>query len=603
MERISLAPFVRGLSNYSWEAAKGDLLAAIAGALIALPQAMACALMAGLPPSVGIFGAIFGTIFAASFGQCGILVAGPTNTVAILLQAAIAQVLFAFYRDADPAQRQALALHITIELACIVGILQIVAACTGLGKIAQFVSRPVVKGYVIGAALMIIAGQLFPFTGLASPDPSLSLYARLVYFVRELPAAHLPTLTVGLVSLVLMLALKRWNRRFPAAALTFVLVGVLFFLLNPKLPDVRLVRDVGAIGEVYPTVALPYLDLRVLNILLPVGFAIALLGIIEVTSIVKTVSAQSGQSAALSQDVFALGVANLFSSFLGAMPSSGSFSRSRLNVDSGAATHLSAVFSGLFVAILVFAMGPAVGFIPLSAMAALLFLVAVAMVDWDQVRLSLCATRSDAAAFLCTLIACLVFSLDVAFYVGVIISISLYLRKAATPAVREMTMGRHGSLRPLNLQEKPLHPQIRIIDVDGDLFFGAVDFFQETMQGHAGSDEVKVLILRLKNAHHLDATTCLALRHLLEHLRRQNRRLILCGLTSQVWNVLRRSHLMGLIGGENIFLSDPLDPVGSSKKAFLRAEALATELAEPQPAITQAAAPPPAAVPTNTTGG
>lgn len=577
MERISLAPFGRGLLNYNWRFFRGDITAALTGALIALPQAMACALMADLPPSVGIFAAIFGTIFSASFGRCHLLISGPTNTVAILLQAAIAQVLFAFYRDADPAQRQVLAVHIAIELACIVGILQIIAAFSGLGKLAQFVSRPVVKGYVIGAALTIVISQLFPFTGISPPDPSLSLYARAVYFATHLPTANWHTLVVGLGALSLMLGLKRWNRRFPAAALTFVLVGVAFFFFHSQFPQVTLVRDMGAIGEVYPTVALPYLDVRVLNVLLPVGFAIALLGVIEVTSIVKTMSVRSGEAVTLSQEVFGLGVANLVSSFFGAMPSSGSFSRSRANADGGAATHLAAVMSGIVVAILVFAMGPAVGYIPLSAMSALLFMVAVAMVDWAQVRLSLCATRSDAAALLFTLGACLVFSLDTAFYIGVVMSISFYLRKAATPAVREMTMGRHGSLRPLHAHEKPLHSQIRMIDVDGDLFFGAVDSFQEAIRGFAGTDEVRVVVLRLKNAHHLDATTCMALRDLHYHLRRQHRRLILCGLTPQVWNVLRRSHLMGLLGGENLFLSDPLDPVGSSKKAYLRAEALAAE--------------------------
>ena len=573
-DKLTLFPFARGISSYTWIALRKDLIAALTVALIALPQSMAYALVAGLPTSVGIFAAIFGTIFTATFGSSRHLISGPTNTVAILLQAATSQILYLFYKDVDPASREIVAVQIVIELTFIVGIIQVLAALTRMARLAQFVSRPVVKGYVLGAALAIIVNQSFTFFGLGAPEELESLFAKVFYLLTHITEFHLPTLLIGVLSLTVLIVLKQIGLKVPAAAIAFALSALAVLLLGPFTKDVALVRHVGPLGELLPRVAAPYLDLRILNVIVPISFAIALLGVIEVTSIVKSLAPKSREHSCLSQEVFGLGLANIFSSCFGAMPSSGSFTRTRLNLESGAATRAAAILSGLFVAAFAFPLGSLVGFIPLASLAALLFVTAIGMVDWREFVFCIRTTYSDALALVVTLIACLLFSIDVAFYVGVLISIALYLKKAASPTVREMTVGKRGQVRPTLDGEELPHPQIRIIDVDGELFFGACDFFQATLRTITTREDVQVVILRLKNAHHLDATTCLALKHINEYLKQTNRTLILCGLTQQVWKVLKKSKLMNQIGRDNLFVSDPLDPIGSTRRAFLRAEQL-----------------------------
>ncbi|MCB1134964.1 MAG: SulP family inorganic anion transporter, partial [Chlamydiia bacterium] len=417
-----------------------DAMAGFTVALLAVPQAMAYALVAGLPLSAGLLSAFIGVIFGASFGSSRHLVMGPTNAIAILIQAATADILYTHFRGLEGLERELMAGEIVIQITLLIGILQLLASGLGLGRLVQFVSRSVVVGYVNGAALAIFVGQLFVACGIQKQEGGQAVWAQLCAFVLQLKALHLPTLVVTCASLFLLAALRRTHWRVPPTVLMLGIVSGVLLLLGGSSWGVRMVGDYGTLDQVLPSIHFPVLRMRYLNEVLPHAFAIALLGILEATSAAKAVSLRSGRRFQINQEIFGLGVCNLFSAGIGAMPAYGSASRSFLNFHSGARTRCAAVFSGLWVGVIWALLGGVVVYIPLAALSAILFLTAATMVDWSQLRLCLRATGADAAVLLVTTTAAVFMSLDVAFYTGVMLSLALYLREASIPRFLEHPM-------------------------------------------------------------------------------------------------------------------------------------------------------------------
>jgi SulP family sulfate permease len=583
---ISLAVLWRGLKSYNWSFFQSDATAAISVALLSVPLSMAYALAAGLPPSVGLFATIFGAIFAAAFGSSRHLVVGPTNMIAILIQAGISEILYTYYRDSSGPERALLANQILIQLTLVVGVLQLMAGVFKLGRLTQFVSRSVVLGYIVGTALALIINQLYYFLGINSVTQPESLYEKGKFLLIHLRYIHWPTMLVGLGSVIVLLASERINKKFPASVLILALTSLIVsvFNLSPgadlltqgmpgaTVSKIVLIRDFGDIQTMFPNFEAPFFDMRVMNTLLPIAFAIALLGILESTSIARSIAAHTGQFLSINQEIFALGSANFISSLLGAMPSSGSFARSCLNYASGARTRFAAILSGIFVAGIVFVIRPVVMQIPLAALAALLLVSAVRMMNLKEVKLCIKATGSDALVFGATTLSCVLFNVDIAFYIGVFLSIVFYLRKASMPKLEECLVDEDGQLKVLIPGDEPSQRAIRVIHVEGELFFGAADLMQTTVKSIAQDPSVRVIVLHLANAHHLDATACVALQQLFKYLQGTGRYLIASGLTKQVWQVLSHSGLAHELGPDNLFLVDEQEPNQSTKHALKWAE-------------------------------
>lgn len=589
-DEITLTSLQRDFKKSTWETLRFDLFAGLSVAMLAVPQAMAYALVAGLPISCGLFAAIFSTLIAAVFGSSRHSVAGPTNAIAILIQAAVAEVLLTYHRDLAGLARELMAIQILTQLTLLIGLIQVFAAIFKLGRLTQFVSHAVVIGYVSGTALAVVINQLFIFFGMEVPPSTTSLFERGLYILTNLTEIQGITALVGLSSLGFLMLLKRFNRRIPAAAIMLVSVALVVYLFESPtvasfidttfkdssfIQHVALVNDSGDIRGVFPPWAWPYFSASIMNNLLPVAFAIALLSVMETTFVSKMIAATSGQRLSTNQEIFGLGLGNLCSSFIGAMPISGSPSRSVLNYSSGAKTRFAAIFNACFVMLILFVFGFVITRIPLAAFAALLIVNAGNIVNWKQFIFCLKATRSDATVLVLTVLSCLFFSLDIAFYIGVILSITLYLKKAAIPQVVEFDVDESGVLHNVDVNNPQEHKKIRLIKVEGELFFGAADLFQRTLKSIAEDDNTTaVIILQLKNARDIDATVCLALQQLHEYLKSSGRHLIGCGLMHHLWDVLSDSGMISLIGKENLFIFDERHPNQSVQKALIRANEL-----------------------------
>lgn len=333
------------------------------------------------------------------------------------------------------------------------------------------------------------------------------------------------------------------------------------------------------LGGAFFTARPPLFEFRLLSTLMPYAFAIAFIGMLETHSIAKSIAANTGQHLQTAQELFALGCSNFLMSFFGALPCSGSISRSALNYESGAKTRFAAVFSGLIVWMMAWFLWPLMQYIPLATLAAILLATCLRMVDVKQLKLCLRTTHSDELVLVVTFLSCVFLSLQVAFYIGIMLSIVLYLRKAATPRVMEYVYDPVAyELKPVSNNVNNGHRPVRIINVEGELFFGAADLFQFALREIAEDDtSTKVIILRLKHVRDLDASAALALKQLHDYLRKYNRHLIVASFPKHVYEVLESSGLTKMLGKNNLIPFDEAAPYLSVERALARAQVLIEE--------------------------
>jgi SulP family sulfate permease len=479
-----------------------------------------------------------------------------------------------------------------------VGIVAVLGSMLRIADLLQYVSRSVMVGYISGAAVLIIANQLKPWFGLGPfIDPESS--GTFVGFVIELVKAikHIdwvPTL-IGAVTIGMFFALRAWRPAWPVFAITLAISSALFGIL--------IHQKIGPFAGVETFQTFSFADLkpelpdviragffRDLSELFGVACALAFVASLENSLMSKSLSSRSGERAEANQDMFAVGMANMAASIASGMPASGSLTRSTLNDASGARTRLSSFYSGLYTlafTLLIAAVGhwglPLIDYVPKAALAALVIALSFSLFNRRAIRICMHSTRDDALVLICTLVATLLAPLYVAIFIGVAVSISLFLRKASRPQLVEYGFDEGGELREVadTKRSRPI-PAISIVHVEGDLFFGAAELFRTQIQRTVADPDVRVIILRLKNAWHLDATSVMALEDLIRFMRGKGLHLIVSGATREVYRVLRNSGvLLTLQEGcdrdkseSNLFLSHPRNPNLSTRAALLRAQDL-----------------------------
>lgn len=594
LEKITFLPFFHDFQQSTLATLRQDIIAGLAVAMLTIPQTMAFAMVAGLPMACGIYAAIFSAILASAFGSSRHLVVGPSNTIAILIQAGTAQVLYTYYRDLAGPEKQMMAVNILMQLSLLVGLFQVLGGAFKLGRLTHFVSHSVIVGYLVGVACAVAVTQTYVLVGIPTVAEHNSVYEKAIYLFTHIPLIDPPTAVIGILSVCLLLAIQRVDRRLPAGLIVVILIslavwvegwlvqGGFFGMFDPVTPEtvkqVQLVGDTGILDSLALSVGFPYFDLRIMNAVVPFSFAVALLSILESTAVARSIASSTGQRLYVNQDVLSLGLGNLMSSIVGAMPISGSPSRSALNFQMGAQTRFAAIFAALFVGVFVFAFQSFIAIIPIAFLGALILVTTCSVVDTKQLNLCMRATGSDAFVLMTTILSCLFFNLDTAFYIGIILSIMLYLKKAAAPHIIEFNISDDGTMRKLDSRMVRESKKVRFIKVEGELFFGAADIFQSSLQALAKDDaSAKVIVLQMKNARDMDATACLALQQLNTYLKNSGRHLLMCGIMPSVGDVLRDSGLAEEIGKDNLFAFEERMPLQYMQKALQRSKVLAEE--------------------------
>lgn len=586
-ERVVLAPFTRDLRGYSGGVFKEDVWAAANVTVLALAQGLAFAAIAGLPVVYGIASTAVAALVAPLFAGSRHTILGPTNATAFML--------FSFF-SVNPALTGRLGELIPL-LVLMIAILATIGAFFRVADLLQYISRSVLVGYISGAAVLIVANQLKPFLGLdahLSDETSSTFAGLLMGLARTLPHTHAVSVLIGTFTLLVFYAIRRWRPKWPAFVVALLISSAIFGnLIHSGFGPFKGESTFKTFGFEELMFKVPHLIrpgiFEDISALLGIAIAIAFLASLENTLMAKTLAAKTGDRPDVNQDMLAVGMANLASAFSGGMPASGSLTRSMLNHESGAKTRFASLYSGLFTmafAVLIAAsVGwgvPLIDFVPKSALAALVIALSFSLFNIRHIRICLRSTRDDAAVLVITFIATLLAPLHVAIFMGVALSITLFLRKASRPHLIEYEFSEAGELREMGEKRQRPIPSISIVHVEGDLFFGAAELFRTQIQRTISDPAIRVIILRLKNARHLDATSVMALEDLILFMRGHGLHLIVSGATKDVYRVLKKSGILVTLqdgcdrraGESNIFLTNPRNPNLSTRAALKRAQQL-----------------------------
>ena len=468
-------PGSRWRPRVSRDSLRADLAAGAIGAIVVLPQGIAFATLAGLPPQFGLYAAMLPAVVAALWGSSWHLVSGPTNAISLVVFATMAQI-------ALPGSDQYLTLVLTLSF--IVGAVQLAMGLAGLGVLVNFISHTVVVGFTAGAAMLIFAAQIHNFFGVPIPAGASfpqSLYALFTGLHRIEP----PTVLIGVATLGAGMAARRWLPRLPYMIVAMVAGGVLGYALNRWLgQDHTGIRTLGALPAALPALSMPQLSLETLRSLTGAAIAVSVLGLVEAVSIARSIAIRSGQRIDSNQEFIGQGLSNLAGSFFSAYPSSGSFNRSGANFEAGAQTPLAAVFSAGALVLIVLAVAPLAAFVPMASMAAILFLVAWGLIDFHHIATIVRASRAESAVLAATFIATLVMHLEFAVLLGIALSLILYLQRTSRPALRSIVPDPQSPQRRFR-ERRPGDaecPQLRFLRIEGSLYFGAVDHVGDYLQ-------------------------------------------------------------------------------------------------------------------------
>ncbi|WP_372821776.1 SulP family inorganic anion transporter [Pseudomonas parafulva] len=454
MPRLTqLLPFLTWLPRQSRRSLRQDLLVGLSGAILALPQSIAYALIAGLPAEYGLYAAIVPVLIACLWGSSWHLICGPTAAISIVLYASISPLAVAGSSDY---------VTLVLLLTFLGGVFQLLLGLLRFGTLVNFVSHSVVLGFTLGAAIVIALGQLPNLMGIDLPSQATALKTAQDLFAHA-REVDLPSLGLGLATLLIGIAIKLLRPRWPALLISLVLVSLVAWLLPGYFAHVPRVPAFS--GHLPPLSPLPLLDLDLILRLLPSAVAVGMLGLVTSLSIARSLSARSEQLIDADQEIRAQGFSNMVGAFFSGYLSSGSFTRSGLSFEAGARSPMAGVFSALWVALFAVAGAGLIAHLPIPAMAGSILLICWGLVDHKAIRALFRVSRSEFLVMALTAAATLLLELQTAIYAGVLASLFFYLKRTSRPRVQQSREGEADVLR-----------------VGGSIFFGAAHYLQVRLQ-------------------------------------------------------------------------------------------------------------------------
>ncbi|MBC8425885.1 STAS domain-containing protein [bacterium] len=505
-----------------------------------LPQAIAYAMIAELPPQTGIYAAIVASIVGALWGSSRHLHTGPTNAASLLTLATLLNV-------ATPGSPEFLAA--AGYLALMVGIVKILLGVARMGALVNFVSDSVVVGYTAGAGVLISVNQLRHLLRLDLESVP-AFYETVRRVVSNLGEVHWPSLALGLGTLALIVLVKRLRPRWPAALLGMVAAAVCVWALGL---DEHGVRVLSSLPRTLPPLAkLPLLDGELIYRLAPGALAIAAVGLVEAMSIARAVASQSGQRVDSNQEFVGQGLASAASGLFSGYAVSGSFTRSAINYEAGALTSLSSIFSGLWVLAAMLLLAPLAVYLPNTALAAVLLVTAYSMVNWREIGRITRMSRGDSTIMISTFTATLVFPLEFAILSGMLISFARFLVTTSAPSVQSLVPDadyRH----MVPVRNQPVCPQLAIVQVEGPLYFGAVNHVEDSLIRHGREHPGQIfLLLRMALVDHVDVSGIHMLESVLRRYRKRGGDVYVEGARPRVLYMMHQSGFLQSLGRGNL---------------------------------------------------
>ncbi len=522
-----------------------DLTAGITGALVVLPQGVAFATLAGMPPEYGLYAGMIPAIIAALFGSSWHLVSGPTTAASLLIFASIS----AF---ATPGTPEFVSLVLTLTL--MVGALELFMGLMRMGALVNFISHTVAIGFTAGAAILIMVSQMEGLLGLDVPRGR-HFYDTLGYLWDDRDGVSPAAAFVGVSAIVLGIASKRLFPNFPNMILALVGSCLIALVMNTYF-DAG-VATLSAIPSGLPPLSAPNFSADVIRDLAPTAVAVTIFALTEAMSISRAIAIRSGQHIDGNQEFIGQGLSNLVGCFFSSYVATGSFNRSGLNFESGAKTPIAAISAGVFLMGIVILVAPLVVYLPKAGMAGILILVGVNLIDVKHIKQVIRSSRSEASVLAVTFFSVLFLDLELAIFAGVILSLVFYLNRTSHPNVAVMAPNNVDDRRRLSeVRDQPECPQLKIVRIDGAMYFGAVSSVIEDLHRlESKFPDQRHMVVLCSGIHFIDVTGAEALASEAAALRKAGGALYLVGLRGRVLEQLRKSGVEEEIGKENIFQS------------------------------------------------
>ncbi len=527
---------------------RADIIAGITVALVLIPQSMAYASLAGLPAYFGLYAAFLPVMVAALWGSSSQLGTGPVAVVSLLTASAITPL-------APVGSPEFISL--AIMLAFMVGVFQFMLGVFKLGVVVNFLSHPVIVGFTNAAAMVIALSQVNKIFGVEKPSSEFFL-GDIWGVVLNLGDTHLVTLAFGALSVFgIMFAKKKWPK------LPGVLIAVAGTILISWAIDFEGMGGavVGTIPEGLPSLAIPTFNMDVFWTLVSSAIVISLIGFMEAISIAKAMAAKTKERIDPSQELMGQGLGNMIGALSSSYPTSGSFSRSAVNINAGALTGMSSVYTGIIVLITLLFLTPLLYHLPKAVLAAVIMTAVFGLINFKSVKHAWHASRHDGIASVVTFVATLAFAphLDKGIEIGAGLAILLYLYRTMTPRVAILGRYKDGTLRDVKVNDLETSDQIIAIRFDGSLYFANVSYFEDAILEAVSEKPDAEFILVVSDAiNQLDASGEEVLHHLTERLNENNIQIVFSGLKRQVLMVMRETGLFDQIGQENIFANEDM---------------------------------------------
>lgn len=536
--------FVNDIKEYNLKKLQADIIGALTVAVIALPQSMAYALIAGVHPKYGLYAAIIPVVISSLLGSSRYLIAGPTNAVSMVVYSTIASTMVGGVAISQMPEE--LKMQMVFLLAFLSGLIQFAMGIARFGNLINFVSHSVIIGFTAGAGFLIGFNQLKNLLGLKIGSFP-HFVETLTHLITNLQYTNFPSLFLGIYTIVFVILFKKYLQKWPGLFLAVVSSAIISALFGL---DKYGVKFIGEIPRSLPPFSTFSFNFDNAHTLLMPALAVSILAIVEALSIAKSIANTSGEKIDGNREIVAQGITNMVSAFFSGIPGTGSFTRSAVNFKAGSATRFAGVFSGIFVLATLLLLAPYAKFIPMPSLAGILIVIAYSMVDKKGVKFAYKATKSDRAVLLITFLSTIFLELESAIYIGVILSVALFLNKVSRPDFYEVFPRREDrKLISSRENEDYLCPQLSIHQIEGAIFFASTNSLEKSLYDAQGK---KVIILRMKYVRIIDATGAHSLEKFIKDCHDKNIRVIFSGMKDRVRKILEDSGAFDHIDKTNI---------------------------------------------------
>lgn len=524
-----------------------DLGAGLTNAAVSIPQGVAFAIIAGLPPEYGLYTSMVSAAVAALFGSSSVMVSGATTALSALLFSALSDL-------AMPGTAQYIGLVLFTTL--LVGIFQCAAGFAKLGRLVSFVSHSVLIGFTAVAAILIGISQLGGVLGVTT-EPGGTVIERIIRLAEKLGGTNPVALSIGAATLVTLILCMRFAPRLPGFVVALAVGTVLAWALGGAEQGISMIAPLSA---PLPQFMLPELSLATLSLVAPSAAAIALLGLLEAISIGRSFAIRRHEHFDANREIVGQGLSNVVGGLFQCYASSGSFTRSGVNAEAGARSPLAAVFASGFLGFALIFLSPYITYIPYPVIAGLILFVSWRLIQFGEIRHILQSSRSETVVLAMTVGAGLLVSLDSAIYAGVISSFAVFLWQSTRPEVVvtvpvTMANGRR-KFRDARLNHLPQCPQLVTLRLDGPLYFGSVEHVEAALRrierDHTVTPDV---VLVLKGGGSVDLSGADMLIREIRLARAEGRDFRIVALYPPLIRALERYHVIEALGAERLHVS------------------------------------------------